>query len=126
MVGFRNLLQEIDFVLQSPTVMYEDNQPAIAVAEGDRNLASKTKHMDIRTWKLKERIDDQEIILHFCGTVDMLADIGTKALGVKSFEYLRDLMNGYALVRLRHQGADLPILVVCLKDLKRGNPVFRK
>ena len=125
-VGFRNLLRDIGFVLQGPTVMYEDNQPAIAVAEGERNLASKTKHMDIRTWKLKERIDDQEIILHFCGTVDMLADIGTKALGVKSFEYLRDLMNGYALVRLRHQGADLPILVVCLKDLKRGNPVFRK
>ena len=124
-VGFRNLLREIGFVLQGPTVMYEDNQPAIAVAEGERNLASKTKHMDIRTWKLKERIDDQEIILHFCGTVDMLADIGTKALGVKPFEYLRDLMNGYALVRLRHRGIDLPILVVCVADLEKAHSVFK-
>ena len=125
-VGFRNLLREIGFKLQGPTVMYEDNQPAIAVAEGERNLSSKTKHMDIRTWKLKERIDDQEIILHFCGTVDMLADIGTKALGVKPFEYLRDLMNGYALVRLKHKGMDLPVLVICLKDLEEANPVFRQ
>jgi len=117
-MGFRNLLREIGFVLQGPTVMYEDNQPAIAVAEGERNLAQKTKHLEIRTWKLRERIDDQEIILYFCGTVDMLADIGTKALGVKPFEYLRDLMNGYAIVRLRHKDMDLPILVICTMDLE--------
>jgi len=117
-MGFRNLLRELGFVLQGPTVMYEDNQPAIAVAEGERNLAQKTKHLEIRTWKLRERLDDQEIILHFCGTVDMLADIGTKALDIQPFEYLRDLMNGYALVRLRYNDMDLPILVICLSDIQ--------
>jgi hypothetical protein len=122
-VGFRNLMRELGFVLQGPTVIYEDCQPAIAVAEGERNLAQKTKHLEIRTWKLRERIDDQEVILHFCGTVDMLADIGTKALGVKPFEYLRDLMNGYAIVRLRHAGVDLPVLVVAKMDL---DSAFRK
>ena len=107
-------------MLHGPTIIYEDCQPAIAVAEGDRNLASKTKHLELRTWKLRERIDDQEIILHFCGTVNMLADIGTKALGVKPFEYLRDLMNGYAIVRLKHRGVSLPVLVICLVDLEAG------
>lgn len=116
-VGFRNLMQELGFRLQGPTTMYEDNQPAIAVAEGNRNLASKTKHMDIRVWKLRERIDDHEIVLQFCSTHDMLADIGTKALGVCTFEYLRDLCNGYAIVRLRYKDYKMPLLCVSWSDL---------
>ena len=105
-VGFRNLLCEIGFRLQAPTVLYQDNQPAISVAEGARNLASKTKHMDIRVWKLRERLDDQEISLVFCSTHDMLADIGTKSLGVRAFTYLRDLMTGYATLREYHPDMD--------------------
>ena len=32
----------------------------------------------------------------------MVADLNTKPLGRKQFEYLRDVMTGYALVRLRY------------------------
>jgi hypothetical protein len=126
-VGFRNLLGELGFVLQAPTVLYQDNQPAIQIAEGRRNLASKTKHMDIRVWKLRERIDDQEIALVYCSTVDMLADIGTKALGPLAFCYLlgplafcylRDCANGYALVRHHHPEYQMCALVVKLEDFK--------
>lgn len=116
-MGFRNLMEEMGFVLQGPTVVYEDNQPAIAVLEGNRNLTSKTKHMDIRVWKMRERLDGQLVVLHFCSTTEMLADIGTKALGVMAFEYLRDLMNGYALVRLRYEGYEMPMMVIAWDDL---------
>ena len=38
----------------------------------------------------------------------MIADIGTKALPDKQFAYLRDKMNGYALVKLNHPNYKLP------------------
>jgi hypothetical protein len=117
-MGFRNLMTEMGFELQGPTVMYEDNQPAIAVAESNRNLASKTKHMEIRVWKLRERIDDEEVCLRFCSTHDMQADIGTKALGVGAFEYLRDLQNGYALVRLMHPDYGMSVMCVSHQELE--------
>ena len=31
----------------------------------------------------------------------MVADLNSKALGRRAFEYLRDILTGYALVRLR-------------------------
>ena len=49
--GFRNQMREMGFVLRCLAVLYQDSQPAIQVAEGQRNLASATKHMDIRVWK---------------------------------------------------------------------------
>ena len=44
----------------------------------------------------------------------MLADLGTKFHNVKVFEFLRDMANGYALVRARNDGYRLPDLVVTL------------
>ncbi len=35
-------------------------------------------------------------------TDNMLADIGTKAFADRQFWYLRDQMNGYALVKAHH------------------------
>jgi hypothetical protein len=116
-MGFRNLLEEMGFQLEGPTVIYEDNQPAIAVAEGHRNLASKTKHMEIRVWKLRERIDDQDVILQFCSSAHMQCDLGTKALGASAFEYLRDLNNGYATVRLRYPDYAMSSLIMTHVDL---------
>jgi hypothetical protein len=101
-MGFRNLMVELGFELEGPTVLYQDNQPAIQVAEGERNLGSVTKHMEIRTWKLKERVEDQHVYLEYCSTHDMLADIGTKSLGATQFCYLRDWSTGYALLRSHH------------------------
>ena len=104
--GFRNLLSELGFVLEEPTVLYQDNQPAIRIAEGNRTLGSATKHLSLRVWKLKERIEDGDVVLVYCGTHDMFADIGTKALGPTVFEYLRDLTTGYALLRQLHPEID--------------------
>ncbi len=44
-------------------------------------------------------------------TEEMVADIGTKALGDKQFVYLRDQMNGYALVKRHHPAYALPAYV---------------
>ncbi len=43
-----------------------------------------------------------------------VSDLGTKNLGTRQFEFLRDLMNGYALVRASGRKKDLPAMVVAL------------
>ena len=44
-------------------------------------------------------------------TTKMIADIGTKALPDGQFEYLRDEMNGYSLVKANHPSYELPSYV---------------
>ena len=96
--------KEFGFDDGTPTVLYQDCQPAIRVAEGKGSLAARTKFMDIRIFKIREWICDNEIKLQYCKTLSMVADLGTKSLSTKQFVFLRDLMNGYALVRASKAG----------------------
>ena len=100
----RNLMQELGMEVQEPTLCYQDNQPTIKIAEGAKTAgAVSTKAMNIKYAKVQEMIqDDQELYLKWLSTVDMVADLNSKALGRKQFEYLRDIMTGYALVKLRY------------------------
>ena len=52
--GFRNPLTELGLAEVEPTILYQDNQPAIQVAQGIRNLVSKTKHLGLCVWKLEK------------------------------------------------------------------------
>ncbi len=115
--GLRNLMSEVGLHQLEPTVLYEDNQPAIRVAENKGTLLRKSKSLDIRVYGLRNRIEDQKIEMKYIETLRQVADLGTKALGVKQFEFLRDLMNGYALVRASGRKAALPALVVTMKEL---------
>ncbi len=47
-------------------------------------------------------IEDGETMPEYCPTDQMLADIGTKAFADNQFCYLRDQLNGYALVKKHH------------------------
>ena len=97
-------MQELGMEVLEPTLCYQDNQPAIKIAEGSKTAgAVSTKAMNIKYAKVQEMIqDDQELYLEWLSTVDMVADLNSKALGRKQFEYLRDVMTGYALVKLRY------------------------
>ena len=46
--------------------------------------------------------------------VQLIADLGTKFHGKERFEFLRDLMNGYALVRAAQQEYAIPKQVTSL------------
>lgn len=115
--GFRNMVYELGITLDEPTKIFQDNMPAIQVAEGERNLTETTRHMPLRTWKLRERLDEQEITMPWCSTKDMQADLNTKALPTKTFVYLRDNMNGYALVRLNYPERHMPAAVISTQEL---------
>jgi hypothetical protein len=93
--GLRNLMQEIGLVQKEPTIIYQDNQAAIQIANNRGALAKKTRAMDMRTLAVRNKVEDMKVIPIYCETLKMLADIGTKALDPTRFEDLRDAITGY-------------------------------
>jgi len=59
--------------------IHVDNQGAIALAKNPE-FHARTKHIDIQYHFIRQHIDNQNIVLTYCPTADMTADIFTKAL----------------------------------------------
>ena len=108
-VALRNLMAEIGLYQEEPTVLYQDNKPAIQVAENKGALNKSSRALDIRVFTLRNRI-----ALKWKDTLSLAEGIGTKLFSIKRFKFLRDLVNGYALARAKGKVA-LPSMVIKLK-----------
>jgi hypothetical protein len=85
-VWLRQLLSDLGFV-QPPTVLYEDNQGAIALAS-NAMVNQRSKHIDIRYHYVRQMVQRGTVTIVYCRTEEMLADILTKALHAQRFAYL--------------------------------------
>ena len=73
--------------------------------------------MDLRVYYLRQKVEDDEVALKWCETTKMIADLGTKLLPEDQFVFLRDLMNGYALVKAAgHQDVPAGVFRVSKKN----------
>mgnify|MGYP005635662535 FL=1 len=95
--GLRQLMSEVGLHQQQPTIIWQDNQAAIQIAMNRGALAKKTRAMNMRTLSVRNKIEDGKVIPIYLRTIDMVADIGTKALDGATFAKLRDIMTGYAV-----------------------------
>jgi hypothetical protein len=77
-------------------IIHQDNQAAIRLAETGRSTSSRTRHIKIRYFFLKQFVDSQELQVVFCPTDKMVADILTKPLQGECFAKGRDILLGYA------------------------------
>ena len=75
----RRLIHELFPSLARPTTLYCDNQAALKLVEDD-NYRARTKHIDIRYHFVREVAKNGALILIYCPTAEMVADILTKAL----------------------------------------------
>jgi len=63
------------------TIIYQDNQRAILLEKNGRESSGKrTRHMNIKYFFIKDRVDKGEITIKFCPTEEMVADHFTKPL----------------------------------------------
>ncbi len=108
MVGFRNMANEMGFAQERATTIYQDNEASIQVMVNRGSLSKQSRHVERRILTARSKIEDGEIMPKYLRTEEMVADIGTKALPDKQFVYLRDLLNGYALVKQHHPTYILP------------------
>ena len=79
----------------SQNLFYQDNQSAMKLEKNGRQSSSqRTRHVNIRYFFIKDKIDQGEITLEYCPTDRMIADFFTKPLQGSSFRRLRDVVMG--------------------------------
>jgi hypothetical protein len=95
-VFIRNLLQSLEVTIPSPLVIQVDNTTAIQMTEESRHL-SRRKHINVKYHYIRELVMNKEFSLTHIPTQQQQADILTKPLNIKQFEYLRNLIDGNSL-----------------------------
>jgi hypothetical protein len=85
---YRSILAELGFPQANPTIIDQDNQSAIRIAE-TKKQAPGVKHISIRHHFIRDRIASKEIKLNAIDTSNMKADIFTKNLAFPRFLAIR-------------------------------------
>ena len=76
--------------------VYQDNQSAMKMEVNGRNSCTgNSRHVHIRYFFVKDRVDKGEITIEYCPTHIMLADFFTKPLTGQLFHRFRDVIMGY-------------------------------
>lgn len=88
-LGYAALRSEGHTRSQGPTTVFQDNISTIFIGNKGMSNKGKTKHMDIRYFFIKEKIDSHELTLQHLPTDEMLADYLTKPLAGQAHTTLR-------------------------------------
>ena len=83
-----DLLKELGFEQKGPIVYWCDNQAAINVIENPTNHKA-SKAIEIRYLYARKLFEEGRIVMRYCKSEDMIADILTKSLNVGQFLKLR-------------------------------------
>jgi hypothetical protein len=77
-------------------VLFQDNQSAIKMETNGRNSCTgNSRHVDIRYFFVKDRVDKNELKIEYCPTQQMLADYFTKPLQGTLFHNMRRVIMGW-------------------------------
>ena len=90
-VWLRNLLRNIGFAQNKPTLVAEDNQGAMCLAKNPKDH-NRTKHIDIKYHYTRQVIETKEMKVEYIPTGQMVADTLTKGLPKSKFEEFRSKM----------------------------------
>jgi hypothetical protein len=76
----RGILLELQLLSPKDAVLlHEDNQGALAIATDDsRSRSERTKHIDIKYFRVQEEVQEGHIEIDYCTTNAMVADMFTK------------------------------------------------
>lgn len=85
----KKLLKDFGEDVSNPVPTYEDNQSCIKLVEGDK-IEKRSKHIDTKFFYVRELNEEKEIMLKYCPTEMMLADILTKPLHNVRIKTLRE------------------------------------
>ena len=88
----RQLVADLGYEQEGPTVIWEDNKACIIVAEGDVSSAGRSKHIDVRFKAVAQSVKDGTVCVRYVPSKWNVADIMTKPLGKIQFKRLRDMV----------------------------------
>ena len=101
----RSILEEIGLPQQSATVLYEDNQGALLMANAQQPT-KRTRHMDIKTFVLQQWVERDLIRLKRISTSDNYSDVLTKATGRTLFHRHMNYILGKIPPAYIHENSD--------------------
>ena len=111
-IWMRELNSDLGNPQSQPTLVYEDNQSAIAMTKNPQ-FHGRTKHINIKYHYVREQVSKDKICLEYCPTEDMLADALTKGIGPEKFEKLRSLYGMYNPVSIEKECRNWALSTVC-------------
>jgi hypothetical protein len=77
-------------------VLEQDNESAIKLeTNGQKSAGKQSRHIDIRYFYVKDRIQSEGMVIHHCPTELMIADFFTKPLQGSLFSKFRDVILGH-------------------------------
>ena len=85
------MLKDFGITFEEPVVIHCDNTSAVNMSKNPI-MHSKTKHISIKYHMIREKVAEKEVRLEYISTKEQIANIFTKPLPKKNFEYLRDLL----------------------------------
>ena len=89
-VWLQELIGDINDRPASPVEIFEDNQAAINIAKHPQ-FHGRTKHISIKFHYVRELVNENKIIIKYCPTEKMIADILTKGLAKDKFIKCRNM-----------------------------------
>jgi transposase InsO family protein len=90
------LMKDLGLEQSLPVTLYEDNKSCIIISQNSKNN-SRTKHIDVKYHYLRQLQKENIVLLEYCNTNSMVADILTKPLPKPQFYNLMDKLNLKAL-----------------------------
>jgi hypothetical protein len=87
---YRQFAHDLGFPQHQPTPMYQDNQPAITLAQAPA-IPARSRHIAQRHHFIRWLYSTGQISLHHQGTNDIAPDGMTKSVAPNRFLYLRSL-----------------------------------
>jgi hypothetical protein len=103
LVGVSDVLPQViwtrDFLIQQgyevpPATIFQDNTSTISLVVKGHSRSSRTRHIGIRYFFVKDRVDSGEIEVKHLSTSKMIADIMTKPLQGDLFRQMRGWLMG--------------------------------
>ena len=108
--GLRTMMQEIGHWQPYPTVLLEDNQATVLLANSQATLSQRSKHLEIRDLKIRELVESGIIDVIYCRTTQQVADLMTKNLNSTAFPKFAAFICGYA--------SHNQVIMAILKDMR--------
>ena len=77
-------------------IIFQDNKSAILLARNGRNICTgNSRHVAVRYFFVKDRVDKGEVRVEYLPTGLMLADFYTKPLQGRQFEFFKQYIMGW-------------------------------
>jgi hypothetical protein len=92
-LGMRYTLLEMGYEV-GMLVLYQDNKSTIQMLTNAKGTSSRTRHIHIRYFFVRDRVRSGEVEVRYMPTDDMIADFLTKPLTGKRFEDMRAFLLG--------------------------------